>query len=129
MNAFRDKALHQLVYSPFVYGNAVVTEGPNNVTKFHFGQLTDGRFYYVGCPDPKPAGARCPLVLAISADRVRFDRHFILADEPYEQKLPGKWKGGLYGYPHTMLHDGYLYVIVSLRKEGVAVLRVACSTF
>ena len=99
----------------------------DNNTKFHFGRLPDGRFYYVGCPDPEPRGARNPLVLSVSEDGVCFDRHFILADEDYIQKNVGRWKGGLYGYPHTMVHEGYLYVIVSLRKEAVAVLRVALS--
>ena len=36
----------------------------------------------------------------------------------------GKSKGGEYGYPHTLIHDGLLYVIVSRQKEGVEVLRV-----
>jgi hypothetical protein len=97
----------------------------DNNTKFHFGRLPDGRFFYVGCPDPQPRGARNPLVLSLSEDGVRFDQHFILADEEYVQRRTGLHKGGLYGYPHTMIHDGYLYTIISLRKEAVAVLRVA----
>jgi hypothetical protein len=103
----------------------VETAFTDNNTKFHLGRLADGRFYYVGCPDPEPRGARNPLVLSLSEDGVRFDRHFILADEDYIQKSPGRWKGGLYGYPHTMVHDGDLYVIISLRKEAVAVMRVS----
>lgn len=99
----------------------------DNNTKFHFGRLSDGRYYYVGSPDPEPRGARNPLVLSLSQDGVRFDRHYILADEDYAQQRPGVAKGGLYGYPHTMVHDGYLYAIISLRKEAVAALRVACS--
>jgi hypothetical protein len=106
----------------------VETAFTDNNTKFHFGRLPDGRFYYVGCPDPEPRGARNPLVLSLSEDGARFDRHFILADEDYVQKSQGRWKGGLYGYPHTMIHEGYLYTIVSLRKEAVAVLRVALSS-
>ena len=51
--------------------------------------------------------------------------HFILGETHYEQRRPGKWKSGEYGYPHTMIHDGYLYVIVSRQKEAVEVLRVA----
>ncbi len=104
-------------------------EFTDNNTKFHFGRLPDGRFYYVGCPDPEPRGARDPLVLSLSVDGVSFDRHYILADEDYVQKRAGLHKGGLYGYPHTMVHDGHLYVIISLRKEAIAVLRVAMSHF
>lgn len=91
-------------------------------SKFHFGRLPDGRFYCVSCPDRNDR--RDPLVLQVSADGVRFDRHFILADEPYEMKRAGMHKGGLYGYPHTLLHGDYLYVIYSLRKEAVEVLRM-----
>ena len=40
-------------------------------------------------------------------------------------KREGLHKGGLYGYPHTLVRDGYLHVIVSLYKEAVMVLRVA----
>jgi hypothetical protein len=98
-------------------------EFSDNNTKFHFGRLPDGRFYYVGSPDAAPKGARNPLVLSISEDGARFCKHYILADEDYVQKAAGRYKGGLYGYPHTMVHDGYLYVIASLRKEAVAVLR------
>jgi hypothetical protein len=96
----------------------------DNNTKFHFGRLPDGRFYYVGCPDPEPRGARNPLVLSLSRDGVRFDQHYILAEEEYTQQRPGLHKGGLYGYPHTMIHGEHLVVIVSLRKEAVAALRV-----
>jgi hypothetical protein len=97
----------------------------DNNTKFHFGRLPDGRFYYVGSPDPLPRGARCPLVLSLSRDGLHFDRHLILSDEPYQMQREGLHKGGTYGYPHTMIHAGYLYAIYSLRKEAVAVLRVA----
>ena len=116
------------------WSSPVETVFTDNNTKFHFGRLPDGvgrptagRYYYVGCPDPEPHGARNPLVLSLSEDGARFDRHFILADEEYVQRRAGQAKGGLYGYPHTMIHDGYLYTIVSLRKEAVAVLRVALS--
>jgi len=99
------------------------TDFTNDHTKFHFGRLPDGRFTCVG--NPAVGGGRCPLVLSLSEDGVRFDRHFILADEAYEKKREGMHKGGLYGYPHTMIRDEHLYVIISLRKEAVDVLRVA----
>lgn len=89
--------------------------------KFHFGRLPDGRYYYVG----NPIGAdRTPLVLSLSTDGVRFDRHFVLGEQHYESARTGRWKGGEYGYPHTLVHDGWLYVIVSRQKEAVQVLRV-----
>ena len=99
------------------------TEFTDNVTKFHFGRLPDGRFYYVGCPDTW--GARPRLILSLSDDGVRFAQHHVLGDDEYEKKREGMHKGGQYGYPHTLLHDGCLYVVVSRLKEAVEVIRVS----
>lgn len=98
----------------------------DNRTKFHFGRLADGRFYYVGSPDPEPRGTRERLVLSLSDDGTRFDRHLILADgtTPYAQRREGLHKGGDYGYPHTLIHDDAVHVIVSRRKEAIEVRRV-----
>ena len=106
------------------WGAPQPTAFTDNISKFHFGRLPDGRFYYVGCPDPEPPWRRCPLVLSVSEDGRRFDRHYILADEPYAMRRPGLHKGGEYGYPHTLVRDGHLHVIVSRQKEAVEVLRV-----
>ncbi len=92
--------------------------------KFHFGRLPDGRFFYVGNP---VGGGRIPLVLSLSRDGASFDRHFILGATPYEKRKAGTHKGGHYGYPHTLVRDGFLHVIVSRQKEAVEVLRVALS--
>ncbi len=96
----------------------------DTVAKFHFGRLPDGRFYYVGNPDPKYSGKRNPLVLSLSNDGIRFDRHWVLADQDYAVKFPGMYKGGAYAYPHCLVHDNHLCVIVSVGKESVLVLRV-----
>jgi len=100
----------------------VETDFSDTNAKFHFGRLPDGRFYYIGNP---VGGGRTPLALSLSRDGVRFDRHFILGDTHYESRRKGRWKGGEYGYPHSLIHDGHLYVIVSRQKEAVEVLRVA----
>ena len=104
----------------------IETTFSDNVAKFHLGRLPDGRFYHVGNPDPK--GARNPLVLSVSKDGQRFDRHHILADEPRVAKHAGLYKGGAYAYPHTLVHGDYLYVIVSICKESVLALRVPLKT-
>ena len=89
--------------------------------KFQLDRLPDGRFFYLGNP---LAGNRTPLVLSLSKDGVNFDRHFILGDDHYEMRYPGHAKGGEYGYPHALIHDGFLNVIISCQKESVQVLRV-----
>lgn len=104
------------------WSTPIPTEFSDTDAKFHFGRLPDGRFYYVGNPI---GGGRTPLVLSLSRDGVVFDRHFVLGETPYPKRHAGVAKGGEYGYPHTLLHGGHLYVIVSRQKEAVAVLRVA----
>jgi hypothetical protein len=99
----------------------------DNATKFHFGRLPKGRYYYVGSPDPQPRGKRERLILSLSDEGVRFDRHLILANAgtPYEPRAEGMHKGGDYGYPHTLVHEGALHVIVSRRKEAIEVRQIA----
>ena len=104
----------------------VPTSFTNNASKFHAGRLPDGRFYWVGNPETKPEHSRCPLALLLSDDGVRFGRHYILADATtlYVKRKAGMHKSGQYGYPHTLIHDGALCVIVSREKEAVDVLRI-----
>lgn len=80
-------------------------------------------FYNVGNPVGKGR-----LVLSLSHDGVQWDRHFVLDERPYATRanrqrgvLPTR---GSYGYPHTVIHDGNPYVIVSRQKEAIEVLRV-----
>jgi predicted neuraminidase len=100
----------------------------DNNTKFHFGMLPDGTYYYVGSPDPLPKGHRNPLVLSLSDDGAAFRRHFILKDDQRSKQFPGMYKNGQYGYPHSLVHDGYLYVIYSVCKEQIEILRVPIET-
>lgn len=101
----------------------VETAFTDNDSKFHFGRLPDKRFYYVGIPDTLHHYARTPLVLSLSRDGQLFDHDYIIADQPYTLKKEGLWKGGQYGYPHTMIHKGYMYVIISRQKEAVELIR------
>lgn len=104
------------------WSKPVKTSFSDTSAKFHFGRLPDGRFYAVGNPVEQ---GRNPLVLSLSDDGVTFGRHFIIADSSYQMKRPGKAKNGEYGYPHTLVRDGFLHVIVSRKKEAVEVLRIA----
>jgi hypothetical protein len=102
----------------------VETPFTDNDSKFHFGQLPDGRYYYVGIPDTLHHYQRNPLVLSLSKDGKSFAKDYIIADSEYKLKKEGLWKGGQYGYPHTMIYNGYMYIIVSRQKEAIEVLRV-----
>jgi hypothetical protein len=95
----------------------------DNDSKFHLGRLPNGLFYYVGIPDTLHHYARTPLVLATSRDGKRFDRHYIIASQPYQLQQEGLWKGGQYGYPHSFIKGLYMYIIISRQKEAIEVLR------
>ncbi|MDF2814383.1 MAG: hypothetical protein K0Q81_583 [Paenibacillus sp.] len=110
------------------WSNPLPTGFSDNNSKFHFGRLPNGTIYYVGTPDPEPRGKRNPLVLSLSLDGMLFNRHFILKNEPCERLFQGMYKGGDYGYPHTLVHDGYLHVIYSVCKESIHALRVPIET-
>lgn len=101
----------------------VETDFTDNDSKFHFGRLPDKRFYYVGIPDTLHHYARTPLILSISEDGRLFDKQYIIADDAYKLKKEGLWKGGQYGYPHTIIVNNYMYVIISRQKEAVEVIR------
>ena len=105
------------------WSRPVETAFSDNDSKFHFGRLPDNRFYYVGIPDTLHHYDRTPLVLSLSENGKLLDKNYILADEPYKLKKAGLWKGGQYGYPHTMVYNGYLYVIISRQKESIEILR------
>jgi len=105
------------------WSRPVETPFSDNDSKFHFGRLPDKRFYYVGIPDTLHHYDRNPLVLSLSSDGKQFNKNYIIADEFYHLKKEGLWKGGQYGYPHSIVYNGYIYVIISRQKESIEVLR------
>ena len=99
------------------------TEYSDGGSKFHCGRLPDGRFYCVS--NPVPGSGRLPLSICLSEDGENFDQQYIIRDEPYKHRSSGLHKNGNYGYPHTLIHDGYMYVIYSKGKEMVEVTKFA----
>ena len=99
------------------------TDYTDDGSKFHLGRLPDGRFYCVS--NSKIKSKRNPLDLFISCDGENFDKHFILRDEQYDMQFLGLHKGGSYGYPHTLIRDGYMYIIYSKQKEAIEVTRIS----
>ncbi|MBR4014108.1 MAG: exo-alpha-sialidase, partial [Clostridia bacterium] len=92
--------------------------------KFQFGRLPDGRYYYLGNMDNK----RSNITLIVSDDGINFDQWYVLKDDEYTQMESGMYKAGLYGYPTSYFDENYMYVVYSLRKESVEVLRVPLSS-
>ncbi len=97
------------------------TNFSDDLAKFQFGRLPDGRFFYVG--NSVAGQRRLPLMLAISEDGYNFDKEYIIRDEPVELKQEGLYKGGHYGYPECAILDGYMYIIYSKQKEEMEITR------
>ncbi|HUA65813.1 MAG TPA: exo-alpha-sialidase, partial [Alphaproteobacteria bacterium] len=104
------------------WSEPVPTGFSDATSKFQFGRLPDGRFYYVG----NPLSHRTPLVLSLSKDGVHFDQHYILA-EAHRNLHKDNDEYGYPAYPGCMVHEGYLYVIVSRDKNKIEAMRVALS--
>jgi hypothetical protein len=102
------------------------TEFTDSVAKFHFGSLPDGRYYYVGNPSTQRE-YRTLLLLSLSEDGEDWTRSYILRDEETAPIFEGTYKDHGYQYPHSMVLGDYLYVVYSINKEDVGVLRTALS--
>jgi hypothetical protein len=108
------------------YSEPMITDFTDCHCRFQFGCLPDGRYFATSCPDP--GSHRTPLVVAISEDGVRFDRHFVVGSEPnHPPRADGIQKFGRYGYPSYHIMDGILFVIFSIGKEDIAMKRVPLS--
>lgn len=103
------------------------TDFTDNRTKFALGQLPNGLYYYVGTPDPFPPRTRHVLALSLSKDGLDYTTHYLLQDDQYKAKFIGLDKNGIYGYPKTLVHEGYLYITVSVCKESIIAMRVPLS--
>ena len=95
------------------------TDYSDDGSKHHFGRLPDGRFY--GVNNAVWNRVRNPLDLYLSRDGENFDEHFIIRDEERQKLFEGCGKRGVYGYPHTLIHENNLYVIYSVNKEAIEV--------
>ena len=117
----------QYLYAAASYDNGSTWTGmyptafPDTSNKFEFGRLPDGRYYYLG----GISRSRSEIVLQTSTDGMHFDHWYTLATAPYRQMRPdGMYKNGTYGYMTSCTDDTYLYVIYSLGKESLEILRV-----
>ena len=99
------------------------TDFTNNDSRFNTGKLSDGRFYVVSNPDR--LGLRLPLVVSLSEDGETFDKHYIVREDFNNIRKMGRWKQYGCQYPHTIEHDGWLYIIYSVCKEDIHISRIS----
>ena len=105
------------------WSEPMMTDYSDCDSRHHFGRLPDGRYFGLSCAEP--GSNRTPMVLATSDDGVVFDRHYILGDGPaHEPRMPGTAKRGRYGYPSCHIRDDAIYIVNSVSKEDIAVVRI-----
>lgn len=105
------------------------TDFSDNDAKFHFGRLPDGRYFYVGNPDPHPHHARRRLVVSLSNDGIHFDRHYLVCDDVYNRQAPGLGKTGQLGYPDVVIDGDKMVIVVSRMKESIEAFRISLDEF
>ena len=88
--------------------------------KFEMGTLPNGKYYYLGGISKK----RSEIILMVSSDGVHFNTWYYLADGSYTPLKTGLYKTGTYGYMTSYFDSEYMYVIYSLYKESLEILRV-----
>lgn len=88
--------------------------------KFEMGTLPNGKYYYLGGISKK----RSEIILMVSSDGVHFNTWYYLADGSYTPLKTGLYKSGTYGYMTSYFDSEYMYVIYSLYKESLEILRV-----
>ncbi len=99
------------------------TRLPDYNARFRFGRLPDGRYYYLG----NRSAARQELVLMTSWDGVCFDTCYEILTGNYDMEKEGLYKGGVFGYPEVLIDGDDLYVVYSLKKESMELVRIPLS--
>ena len=91
---------------------------PDSTARIRAGHLSDGRCYLIGNSYPKFLDRR-RLMLALSEDGLKFDRMFILLDDPTQQRAFGMLKVHGYQYPVAIEDGDRLLVGYSVNKEDI----------
>jgi hypothetical protein len=119
MSMYRDNNRSGFLYRAFSTDNGrtwskpVRTNFPDTASKFHGIRLSNNKYVLVS--NARPQRPRDPLVLSISDDGLVFTKMAYL--------IGGRWLD----YPHTLEHEGYLYVAFSGAKQTIEVLKIKIS--
>ncbi|MFH0963911.1 MAG: exo-alpha-sialidase [Planctomycetota bacterium] len=99
----------------------MLSDIPDSMSRVSAGRLADGRFYLIGNAIADLLN-RIPLMISVSDDGCKFDRQFVLIDEPAEISFPGALKAHGHQYPATFVEENRLVVAYSVNKEHMEVL-------
>ena len=105
------------------------TNFPDSVARTNAGKLPDGQVYVINNPLPMTPrqGGRSMLAVSLSRDGLNFDRMAVIKFIAPPQRHKGKAKGAGYQYPHSVVVGDYLWVIYSVNKEDMELVRIPLS--
>ena len=105
------------------------TNFPDSVARTNSGKLPDGQVYAINniLPMTPRQGGRSMLAISLSRDGLNFDRMAVIKFIAPPRRHEGKFKGAGYQYPHSVVVGNYLWVIYSVNKEDMEVVRIPLS--
>jgi hypothetical protein len=105
------------------------TSFPDACARSNAGRLPDGQVYVINnaLPLATKQGGRSLLAISLSRDGLDFDRMAVLRFLPPQPRFEGRSKAVGYAYPHSVIVGQHLWVIYSVNKEDIEVLRVPLS--
>jgi hypothetical protein len=121
-------------YSGFLYASEscdggrtftapVKTNFPDSVARHATGRLPAGDYFLVNNSSSK-RWDRSILTIALSADGRRYDRAYIIKNEPTRRRFDGKQKVDGWQYPHGIVVGSELLLAYSVNKEDVRLARI-----
>ena len=100
------------------FGEPVITDIPDAMSRKYAGRLDDGRYYIVSNAFPSLLNRR-HLTMLLSDDGYKFNKGYILVDDPTSMRLVGLLKEDGYMYPCCLPGEEKLLVAYSTNKEDI----------
>lgn len=114
-------------YASFSFNNgkdwtkAVRTDFPDACARSTASVLPDGQVYVVS--NISPTG-RDLLAISLSRDGLNFDRSFLIRHGAPQLRYKGRWKSIGFQYPHSLVLGDNIWVIYTVNKEDVQVIKI-----
>jgi len=102
------------------------TSYPDVTARTDVGTLPDGRVYVINnmIPLPNRLGGRQLLGISLSDDGLNFDRSALLHFLAPPRRYAGRAKAVGYQYPHSVVVENDIWVLLSVNKEDIMVIRI-----
>jgi len=100
-----------------------ISDIPDSMSRNSAGRLPDGRYYLVNNAYPQLLN-RHYLMLLLSNDGYKFNKVYMLFDDPTGQRVAGLLKCDGFQYPCCLAEADRLYVAYSINKEDMEVATI-----